>query len=651
MNSPNNTRLIVTKTVLWMLVGCAFAVVLARYVRGLGATTALTDVNPWGMWIGFDVLSGVALAAGGFVIAATVYIFRLEKYHALVRPAVLTAFLGYVAVALGLMVDLGRPWNIWRMIFFWQPHSPLFEVGWCVMLYLNVLALEFAPVVFQGLKMNRAFMFMKRLTLPLVIAGIALSTLHQSSLGTLFLLAEDRMHPLWYSPIQPLIFFISAIGLGLAMVTFESSVTSWLYRREGEWKVLGGLTRAAALVLSLYFVIRIGDLLWRGELARVLDGGWISALFVFELALSTIVPIILFTLPAVRGKSWAVFTGATCGVAGFILHRADVGGISHIPITGQSYLPALTEVVVSVGLVSAMALIFLFFIEKLPVWEEAPATRGHFTPPMTDPLSGSIFGGYWFGRSHLAAVAAVVGVVLGVVLLEVTQADGAEPIRQEVRSTRTVAVERVPASTTGVSKLALVESHAPQPEGRVEIMSALLIDGDRAGTSVLFNHKDHQGRLGGEASCGKCHHRNFRLDRATPCSACHRDMYRATDVFQHDQHVQKLKGNASCVRCHVDPGLGKSRDTATECAECHSKETSTEFVVNPSDGVVRGMAPGYREAMHSLCISCHLEHEQTVQVAEPRLSRCGNCHAPGEVNVADEVMPSRDLIASVVEVP
>lgn len=650
MSSPNNARLIITKTVLWLLSGCAIAVAAARYIRGLGATTALTDVNPWGMWIGFDVLSGVALAAGGFVIAAIVYIFRLDRYHALVRPAVLTAFLGYIAVALGLMVDLGRPWNIWRMIFFWQPHSPLFEVGWCVMLYLTVLALEFAPVVFEGLRWNRAFALMRRFTLPLVIAGIGLSTLHQSSLGTLFLLAQDRMHPLWYSPIQPMIFFISAVGLGLAMVTFESCVTSWLYRREGEWRVLRGLTRAAALVFSLYFVVRIGDLAWRGQMIHLLDWSWISVLFVFELGLSTVVPIVLFLLPSLRKKSWALFTGATCGVAGFILHRADVGGISHVPITGQAYVPAMTELVVSLGLVSGMALIFLFFVERFPVWEAAPPTREHFTPPMVDPVSRSVFGGYWFSRSHLAAVAAVIGLISGVVLLEVSQADGAKPVPQQVRPPRTVAVERVPGSNPGSLELSLLETNTFQKAHPAGATSALLIDGDRAGTRVLFDHRDHQRRHGGEASCASCHHRNFRLDRATPCSACHRDMYRLTDTFQHELHVQKLEGNASCVRCHTDPGRGKSRANVVTCSECHADETSTAFVVDASADLVPGMAPGYREAMHRLCVSCHRKYERETGAAEPNLSRCGTCHPASEVGTAGSSSPPPELIASIVEV-
>jgi len=181
------------KLALWALIGLAVSVATARFLFGLGASTNLTDANPWGVWVGFDVMGGVALAAGGFIVTATVYIFKLDRFHSIVRPAVLTAFLGYLAVAIGLLFDLGLPWNIWHMIVYWNPRSPLFEVGWCVMLYLTVLALEFFPVPaeeFPRLASIRATVVKARI--PLVIVGIGLSTLHQSSLGSLFLIMPYR---------------------------------------------------------------------------------------------------------------------------------------------------------------------------------------------------------------------------------------------------------------------------------------------------------------------------------------------------------------------------------------------------------------------------------------------------------------------------
>jgi Ni/Fe-hydrogenase subunit HybB-like protein len=626
VNSANNTRVVVTKTVLWTLLGMACAVIVYRFAFGLGSATALSDLNPWGMWIGFDVLSGVALAAGGFVIAATVHIFRLEKYHALVRPAILTAFLGYLAVILGLLVDLGRPWNLWRPIFYWQPDSPLFEVAWCVILYTNVLALEFAPVVFEGLRLEKPRRWLRRITIPLVIAGIGLSTLHQSSLGTLFLLSRDRIHPLWDSPVIFLQFLVTAVALGLVMVTTESVVSSWLYRRKAEWPLLKGLTRIAAVVLGLYLVLRLGDLAWRGSLRYVLEGSWASTLFVVELLISAVIPIVLFTLPSLRKRQGAVAVGAMLGVAGFILHRANVGGIAHIPMTGQAYVPALTELIVSAGVVSAMALVFLFFVERFPVWEERPPVPDHFTAPMRDPVSRTFFGGPWFSRFHLGALGWVVGAILGVVVLEVTAVDFLAPKPSPVRPARTVRVVRSELPSGVGNQLRLLEARQTPVSPSGEVVPALLIDGDRSGTYVLFEHDAHQKRLGGMESCGRCHHRNLTLDLGSPCVSCHRDMYRQSDTYSHERHVRVLGGNRSCARCHADATAPKTRAGSKPCKECHQADTHPTPFIQAATERTPGMATGYRTAMHGLCVSCHLEEDRKKGAEEPYLSRCTACH-------------------------
>lgn len=362
-------KLKIVKSILWFFLGTGTVVGIARFVHGLGATTNLTDTTPWGLWIGFDVIGGVALAAGGFIIAGAVYIFHLEQYRPILRAAVLTALLGYLAVAVGLLFDLGLPWNIWHMIIFWNPHSPLFEVGWCVMLYLTVLFIEFAPVWLEKIPFKKPLRILKKATIPLVILGIMLSTLHQSSLGSLLLIMPFRLYPLWYSPIIPVIFLVSAVSLGLMMVTLESIISSWLYNRKPETNLLSGLGISAAYVLGFYTVLKMGDLTFQGKLGFLVDGSWESFLYIFELLISAVIPAVLLALPKVRNDKNGQLSCAVMVVFGFVLNRINVSGIATVRATGSDYFPSLMEIAISMWVVSGAVLVFLFFVENFRVWE------------------------------------------------------------------------------------------------------------------------------------------------------------------------------------------------------------------------------------------------------------------------------------------
>ncbi len=218
------------RTVLVLVLAAGFYSTVLRFVKGLGAATNLSDQFPWGLWVGFDVVCGVGLAAGGFTLAAIVYIFHAKRFYPVLRPSILTAFLGYSLVAVALLFDLGKPYNIWHPLVMWNPHSVMFEVAWCVTLYLTVLALEFSPVVFERFQLHRPLRVVKAVTIPLVIAGVLLSTLHQSSLGSLYLIVPEKLYPYWYSPLLPVFFFISAVSVGLAMVIFESNLSARAFR-------------------------------------------------------------------------------------------------------------------------------------------------------------------------------------------------------------------------------------------------------------------------------------------------------------------------------------------------------------------------------------------------------------------------------------
>jgi len=252
------------RVVLLLILAAGFYATVLRFTKGLGATTNLSAQFPWGIWIGFDVLCGVALAAGGFSISAVVYIFHIEKYRPIVRPAILTAFLGYSLVCVGLMFDLGRPYNIWHPLIMWNPHSVMFEVGWCVTLYTTVLMLEFSPLVLEKLPWKQPYKIVKSITIPLVILGVLLSTMHQSSLGTLYLIVPHKLHPLWYSPLMPVFFFISAIALGCAMTIFESYLSLRAFRKHLDFELLTKIGAVGAVTLLVYLVIRVMDMQSRG---------------------------------------------------------------------------------------------------------------------------------------------------------------------------------------------------------------------------------------------------------------------------------------------------------------------------------------------------------------------------------------------------
>ncbi|MBI5896488.1 MAG: polysulfide reductase NrfD, partial [Desulfobacterales bacterium] len=240
-------------------------ITILRFTGGLSSVSNLSHNNPWGLWIGFDLLVGVALAAGGYVTSAAVYLFGMKKYHSAVRPAVLTGFLGYALVVFALHYDVGRPWRLpYPFIMQQGTASLLFEVGACVALYLSVLFLEFVPAAMEWLGLKKVRELTVKLTLALTVLGVVLYTLHQSSLGALFLIAPSKLHPLWYSYYLPVFFFVSSIVAGLSMVIFESTLShryfahkmdqAHLDEKEG---VALGFGKAAAWVLAGYFIIKV----------------------------------------------------------------------------------------------------------------------------------------------------------------------------------------------------------------------------------------------------------------------------------------------------------------------------------------------------------------------------------------------------------
>ncbi len=624
------------KLVLWVFMGMWAVVTVARFVHGIGATSGLTDVAPWGFWIAFDVMAGVALAAGGFVVAATVYIFGLEKYHGLARPAILTALLGYIAVAVGLLYDLGIPWHIWHPMIMPQHHSVLFEVAMCVMLYLTVLTLEFSPAVLEHPWFHRPFFqavlrLIRKATIPVVIAGIVLSTLHQSSLGSLFLIQPFRVHELWYSPYLYVLFFVSAIGLGTMMVTLEALLSAWLFGHAVRVEILSGLGRIASVALSIYVLLRLGDLWHRGILPRALDGSWQARLFVFELLFSAIVPALLLAIRPVRRSIPGLATCSLMTVLGVIGYRFDVCIIAFSRPEGMSYWPTWTELAVSIGIVSGAALVFIFFNENLRIVEHhgpadaAPHAGAASAPP---DVSRAWFGGPLRRASHRHSFAFVLAAAVSIGFLPEDAIFGPRPHRTPVHVSRTVEALATPAPPPvrrefHVSSLAggVPAADAPTP------VAVMLIDGNRDWRFVPFTHDGHAAALGGRESCRLCHHQNMAFDQNTACWQCHRDMYEISDTFDHAWHVFKLGGNAACNVCHARDFARKRRETALACWQCHGDMVVEGSIVPTVEARLKGLAPGYMDAMHGLCIRCHTRLAET----EPEkygaeFARCDVCH-------------------------
>jgi len=351
-----------------------FAVVtLVRFTRGLGAVTNLSDKFPWGLWVGFDVLCGVGLAAGAFTLTAIVHIFNLHKFEPIVRPTVLTGFLGYVLVSMGLMFDLGQPWRIWHAMIYWNPESVMFEVAWCVMLYTTVLALEFSPVVFERLRLERPRRIIKAVGTPLVIAGVILSTLHQSSLGSLYLIVPEKLHPLWYTPMLPFLFLISAIGGGIAMTVLESYLSKRAFGRHLEMDLLEPLARGMVVALGVYGLLRIVILARNGALAGLAHPGYEEGMFMLEFAIGVLVPVGLLIFDRVRTSPSGLIAASLCTVMGFVMNRLNISVTGMERASGVHYLPSWMEITVSLGLVALGFAAFALAVRYLPIFPEAPA--------------------------------------------------------------------------------------------------------------------------------------------------------------------------------------------------------------------------------------------------------------------------------------
>jgi len=354
-----------------------------RFTGGLGAVSNLDDNNPWGIWIGLDLLCGVALAAGGYTTAAAVEIFGMKKFHAALRPAILTAFLGYSMVVLALLYDVGRPWRLPYPFFVSQGvTSVMFEVGACVLLYLTVLFLEFSPIALEWMGQTKLRLVLLGFTLLLTILGVVLSTLHQSSLGALFLIAPSKLHPLWYSPYLPVFFFVSSIAAGLSMVIFEGtlSLKHFSDKMDEEHKrsandIVLGFGKAASLVLAAYFTIKIfGVALGNNwNLLATNYGLW----FLVEILGFVALPCLVFAIGVREHNVTLIRWTALWTVVGIVLNRLNIVWLCfnwQLPWE-QRYSPNWMEIGISVFVITIGITIYRIVVTRMPVFYTHPDYR------------------------------------------------------------------------------------------------------------------------------------------------------------------------------------------------------------------------------------------------------------------------------------
>lgn len=381
MTRPTAFRLTFWKIVFLFVMAAGLYATFLRFTKGLGASTNLSDQFPWGIWISFDVLCGVMLAAGGFTLTATVHILNIKRMHSIIRPTILTAFLGYVLVCIALMYDLGKPYNIWHPLIMRNPHSVMFEVAYCVMLYTTVLALEFSPIVLERFNLQRPLAIIRKILIPLVICGVILSTLHQSSLGTLYLIMPEKLHPFWYSPLLPVFFFLSAIAVGLAMTIFESSMSSKHFGLQLELPVIQELGRVLVVVLGLYGILRLEDLWNRGVLKLAFLPGYETYLFWLEIALALVLPLILLSQKRVRMSPQGLYFSAVLVVLGFITNRMNVSITGFEGSTGVRYFPKWSELAVTAMIIAGGFALFGLAVKYLPIFPKEELALESATEP------------------------------------------------------------------------------------------------------------------------------------------------------------------------------------------------------------------------------------------------------------------------------
>ena len=365
--------------------GLGAALIVWRLIAGLGATTGLNDGYPLGLWIAFDVVTGTALACGGYAVAILVYVLNRGRYHPLVRPALLTSALGYSLAGFSVLLDVGRWWLIWKVpLYFWRWNfnSALLEIALCIMAYVVVVWIELSPAFFEQWQGSSypalrnlstgALAILKKASLWIIALGLLLPTMHQSSLGTLMLLAGSRLHPLWRTPLLPLLFLISSVAMGYAAVVFESALSMVAFKRPAETTMLASLAAAIVPLQLLLVTLRAADVIWRGDIGLLFAGGLRSMLVWLEFALF-LAPVVMLLRSRQRRDLGRLFAAALTMMSAGALYRFDTYLVAFTPGPNWSYFPSVPETLITAGLLAFEVLAFIVIVKMFPILVGRPA--------------------------------------------------------------------------------------------------------------------------------------------------------------------------------------------------------------------------------------------------------------------------------------
>lgn len=360
--------------ILWGLVVAAVVATIIRFATGIATIANINQAYPWGWWVGFDMLTRIALGGVGFTIAAAAEIFQIRALRHVVRAALLVGLLFYLTYAAVLLVELGRPWMVWWVFLSWAPTSAMYEVALCAVAYTTVLVLEFSPLVLAKLGWTTPVRRINAVYLLIVVTGVSLSSLHQSSLGTLLLLLPTKVHPLWHSELLPVFFLLSAIMAGPAVMLVEHTLATHFLRLTPRMAALRSLARGSTVIVAVYLALRLGDVLYRGVAEQALSFGFEARWFWLEILLGLVVPLALLLTPDVEQRKWRLCGAGACVVLGVVLNRLNAAVITMKVHSWESYRPAFTEVLISVGAMAAMVLAYVYLVRWLPIHTEPSLT-------------------------------------------------------------------------------------------------------------------------------------------------------------------------------------------------------------------------------------------------------------------------------------